>query len=151
MKKKNEKQMTAKEVCSVTLRGFKLLYRMQPKAILTSVILAIWSALTPYVGISFSAQIIDELAGGRNPERLWSLVLLTLGSAAIISLIGALLSRWNDAENEKIGSSYHHLFVAKNLDMDFVRVDDPETHKMLHTIEQNAAGGGWDSLRFGET
>ena len=53
MKKKNEKQMTAKEVCSVTLRGFRMLYRMQPKAILTSVILAIWSALTPYVGISF--------------------------------------------------------------------------------------------------
>ena len=148
MKKKNEKQMTAKEVCSVTLRGFKLLYRMQPKAILTSVILAIWSALTPYVGISFSAQIIDELAGSRNPERLWSLVLLTLGSAAIISLIGALLSRWNDAESEKIGSSYHHLFVAKNLDMDFVRVDDPETHKMLDTIEQNAAGGGWGLFKI---
>ena len=102
MKKKDEKQMTAKEVCSVTLRGFRLLYRMQPKAILTGVILAIWGALTPYVGISFSAQIIDELAGGRDPERLRSLVLLTLGSAAIISLISALLSRWNNAENEKM-------------------------------------------------
>ena len=148
MRKKDEKQMAAKEVWSVTLRGFRLLYRMQPKAILTDVILAIWSALTPYVGISFSAQIIDELAGSRNPERLWSLVLLTLGSAAIISLIGALLSRWNDAESEKIGSSYHHLFVAKNLDMDFVRVDDPETHKMLDTIEQNAAGGGWGLFKI---
>ena len=42
MKKKDEKQMTAKEVCSITVRGFKLLYRMQPKAILTGVILAIW-------------------------------------------------------------------------------------------------------------
>ena len=47
MRKKDEKQMAAKEVCSVTLRGFRMLYRMQPKAILTSVILAIWSALTP--------------------------------------------------------------------------------------------------------
>ena len=148
MKKKNEKQMTAKEVWSVTLRGFKLLYRMQPKAILTGVILAIWNALTPYVGISFSAQIIDELAGSRNPERLWSLVLLTLGSAAIISLIGALLSRWNNAESEKIWSSYRHLFVAKFLDMDFVRVDDPETHKMIRTIEQNTWGGGWGLLQI---
>ena len=143
MKKKDEKQMTAKEVCSVTLRGFRLLYRMQPKAILTGVILAIWGALTPYVGISFSAQIIDELAGGRDPERLRSLVLLTLGSAAIISLISALLSRWNNAENEKMWSSYRHLFVAKNLDMDFVRIDDPETHKMLNTIQENGWGGGW--------
>jgi len=148
MKKKDEKQMKAKEVWSVTLRGFRLLYRMQPKAILTSVILAIWSALTPYVGISFSAQIIDELAGGRNPERLWSLVLLTLGSAAIISLIGALLSRWNNAESEKMWASYHHLFVAKNLDMDFVRVDDPETHKMLRTILQNTWGGGWGLMQI---
>ena len=148
MKKKDEKQMTAKEVCSITLRGFKMLYRMQPKAILTSVILAIWSALTQYVGISFSAQIIDELAGSRNPERLWSLVLLTLGSAAIISLIGALLSRWNNAENEKMWSSYRHLFVAKFLDMDFVRVDDPETHKMIRTIEQNGWGGGWGLLQI---
>lgn len=147
MKKKDKKQMTTREVWSVTLRGFRLLYRMQPKALLTDVILAIWNALTPYVGISFSAQIIDELAGERNPERLWSLVLLTLGSAAIISLIGALLSRLNNAESKKVWSSYEHLFVAKNLDMDFVRVDDPETHKLLSTVQQNL-GGGWGLMRI---
>lgn len=148
MKKNDEKQMSAREVCSITFRGFKLLYRMQPKAILTGVILAIWNALTPYVGISFSAQIIDELAGGRDPEKLWTLVIWTLCSAAGIALVSALLSRWNNAENEKMGSSYQHLFVAKNLDMDFVRIDDPETHKMLYTIEQNAWGGGWGLMQI---
>ncbi len=147
MKKKDEKQMSFKEVCAVTIRAFKLLYRLQPAAMLTAVMLAVWGALTPYIGISLSAQIIDELANDRDPVRLRNLVLWTLGSAALISLISALLSRWNNAESEKMWSSYRHLFIEKNLNMDFVRIDDPETHKMLRTIEQNSWGGGWGLMR----
>ncbi len=34
--------------------------------------------------------------------------------------------------------------------MDFVRIDNPETHKMLNTIEENNWGGGWGLLRVYE-
>ncbi len=94
--------MSVRETVSVTLRAIRLLYKMQPKAIVLCITLAIWNALTPYVGISFSAQIIDELANGRDPERLRMLVLLTLGSAAILVLISAVLDRWHTAEGEKV-------------------------------------------------
>ncbi len=142
--------MSVRESLSVTLRAVRLLYSMQPKAIVLCILLAIWNALTPYVGISFSAQIIDELANGRDLDRLRTLVLLTLGSAAVIALVSAVLDRWQTAEGEKVWSSFRYLFIAKNFDMDFVRIDDPQTHKLLNTIEENNWGVGWGLLRVYE-
>lgn len=148
MKKKDENRMSLKNVLSVTARAFQLLYRLNPGIMISGVLSAIWGALTPYIGISLSAQIIDELSGGRDPVRLRNLVMWALGLAAVISLVGAVLNRWNNVEQEKMWIVYRHMFVEKQLDMDFVRVDDPETHKLYSTIQQNQKSSGWGIMRI---
>jgi len=143
MKKNKEKQMTNREAVRLNYRAFRTLYRMCPGLMLSSIINSVWGALTPYVGIYLSARLIGELAGGRDPMRLRTLVLWTLLSAAAIALIGAFLGQWRDIQNRKLWNSYTHLFVEKRLSMDFVRVDDSKTQKMMSTINQNQNGGGW--------
>ena len=145
--KKTEK-MSVKEVISITARAYKLLYKLSPQLMTSKMIKTILDALTPYVGIYLSAQIISELAGARSPERLRWLVLLTLCSAAAIALIGALLSRCYDAKTNELWIKYQHLFVEKDLSMDFVRLDSPDTHKLKSTIMQNTNGGGWGLTRL---
>ena len=46
--------------------------------------------------VYFSAQILNELAGARDPERLTTLALLTLSVTAALAIVTALLRRWKE-------------------------------------------------------
>lgn len=148
MKGQKNGQMSAKESVAVTMRTLRLLCHIYPGAIISRIAQIIWNALTPYVGIWFSARIISELAGERNPAELRNLVLLALLSAAVISLIGGLLGRWSDAENSRTWFADNYLFVDKNLRMDFVQLDNPETQNLLSVIQANRNSGGWGIQRL---
>ncbi len=146
--KENSRQMSARESAAITIRAFRLLCRIYPGVIISMIANIIWKALTPYVGIWFSARIIGELAGGRSPEVLKSLVLLSLASAAGISLVGGILGRWADGESRRTWFAEEYLFVDKNLQMDFVRFDHPETRRLLHDIEGSRRNSGWGLPRL---
>lgn len=148
MKKQKNRQMSAKESAAITARAFRLLCHIYPGVIISMIARIIWNALTPYVGIWFSARIIGELAGERNPAELRNLVLLALASAAGISLVGGILGRWADAESRRTWFAEQYLFVNKNLQMDFVQFDNPETQKLLHTIEASRQNSGWGLPRL---
>ena len=147
MSKNKKDKMSTREVLSITSRAFRTLYNLHPFVMVSGLARTIWGALTPYVGIYLSAQLIGELAGNRDPERLRALVLWTLISAAAIALVGSVLGRWNDAQSRKIWMAHEHMLVDKQLAMDFVRVDNSETQKILSTIKQNQNGGGWGMTR----
>ena len=147
MKKKQEESVTSREALKINLRAFRILYRMSPGIMVSGILDNIWRALSPYVGIYLSALLIDELAGNRNTDRLRTLVLWILLSAAVISLVGVTISRWKFAEDRKLWKSYDHLFVDKRLTMDFVHVDDSKVQKMMSTIHQNENGGGWGLVK----
>ena len=102
-----------------------------------------FAALTPYVEIYLSALLIDELTTTRLPERLTSLVLWIIGSAAVITLVQAILNRLHAVESSEMWEHIHHLFGKKMLSMDFVVIDSPSTHTLVSKIQQNTNGGGW--------
>ena len=68
MKKHNTKSW--KEAFRLNRRGFLYIFRSHPQMILSKTLQGVWAALTPYVGIYFSARVIQELAGGRDPGQL---------------------------------------------------------------------------------
>lgn len=140
-KKKDDGILSWRESFQITFRAIKLYYSRYPKWMTAGLLNTIWAAITPYIGISLSAQIIEELAGARDKERLTLLVLATLLSAALIALINALLKRYQKITG--VGAWYNRFLTEKTLDMDFCIVDMPETHRKLSTIHQTANGGGW--------
>ena len=81
-----------RETVQVNQRAFRIFFKQYPQTILSRLSSVIWNALAPYIGIYFSALIIDELAGGRDPERLLRLVVTTLVVGAVSALVTALLT-----------------------------------------------------------
>lgn len=63
----NKQRLSWLEMLKVNQRAYLLFYKRYPRMILSRFALIIWKALTPYVGIYFSALIIEELAGAKNP------------------------------------------------------------------------------------
>ena len=66
----NKQRLSWLEMLKVNQRAYLLFYKRYPRMILSRFALIIWKALTPYVGIYFSALIIEELAGAKNPGRI---------------------------------------------------------------------------------
>ncbi len=142
------KEASYKESLALAIRAIKLLYKAFPQFIVSLLAYRTWSAITPYIGIYFSAQIIGELNGAKDPKRLELLVLLAMGAAAVASLITALLKRWyNTHEAGFWYSKLGRIFAGKMLDMDFANLDRTETSDALNTILENQNNAGWGLTR----
>lgn len=143
------KKTSYKQSLAYTIRAIKLLYKAFPQFVVSLLTYQTWNALTPYIGIYFSAQIIAELTGAKDPKRLELLVLLALGAAAAASLITALLKKWYSTH--EAGFWYYktgRIFAGKMLDMDFANLDRTETSDALNTILQNQNNAGWGLTRI---
>ena len=143
MLKMNKKRMSVGDTVKLNNRALYIFYKRYPQMVLSRMISVIWNALAPYVGIYYSALVIEELAGSQDPERLRFLVLITLVSAAIIALVSALLNKWKEAQNAGLWWKVNHLFFEKFLDMDYVSRDETKTAELFSTIRQNQGGSGW--------
>ena len=143
MKNKN----SLKSSIAINNRALKLIYSKYPQMVISTILNAIWTALTPYVGVFLSALIVEELAGDKNIDRLKYLVLITLLTAAIISLVSALIKKWYDTNSANKLYKFEKFYIEKLFSMDFVSIDDIKTHELLSTIRQNGNGGGWGLYR----
>ena len=143
MLKMNKKRMSVGEAVKLNNRAFYIFYKRYPQMVLSRMISVIWNALTPYVGIYFSALVIEELAGSRDPHRLRFLVLITIVSAAVIALVSALLNKWKEAQNAGLWWKVNQLLFEKLLDMDYVSRDESATSELFSVIRQNQGGSGW--------
>ena len=141
--KKKKKLMSWKETWNTNKRLLHMLHTQRPRMLRVCILLDIWNALTPYVGIYLSALIIEELAGRRNPDTLLRLVLTSLILAALIALAGAFLNRVHAVENAGFYYYSRKLLDDKLMDMDFCIMDETQTGSALTTILQNQGGGGW--------
>ncbi len=140
---KNQKLKSWGETVKLNGRAFRIFYQHYPQMVLSRFLTVIWNALTPYVGIYLSALVIDELAGGRDTERLRFLVLLTLAISAVIALGSALLNKWRESQNAGLWYKVEHIFAEKLFEMDYTSLDDTKTAELLSTIRQNENSGGW--------
>ena len=141
--KKDKKLLTWRESWKLNRRAFSLIYKRYPHIIISRLVCVVWDALTPYIGIYLSALLITELTQGRNPSVITNLVLIILLSAAFISLAAAFLHKWRDIACAGLYYKIQQIFSEKMISMDYPDADNPKTHELYNTIDQNRNGGGW--------
>lgn len=135
--KKHNGLPSYKETWQAVMRACKIWKKYSPHYLLSIFLYAVSSAVTPYIGIYFSAQILNELAGERAPERLRFLVLLTVGATTGAALVTALLKRWKQVCGSAIWLRNLRVTADKLFSMDFASADAAKTHDLLSNIKQN--------------
>lgn len=136
------------EALRLNRRAFGVLRKQYPLLFVSSAAYAAVKALTPYVGIYLSALIINELAGGRDPQVLTRLVLIALISAAVLALLNAGLLRWKNYQHSASYFKLNRIYAEKLLSMDFQSVDDPHVHDLRSQIMQNQRFTGYGFQRL---
>ena len=129
-----------RDVIYVHLWAAKVWWRIDPKLFISTALLEIVNVLTPYITVWMSAQIINELAGGRSPEVLWKWVILTVSITAGLKLLSEALYHWMSAVHALEWDYEDKLLADKMMDMDFAAVESPETNELRFAIRKFQMG-----------
>ena len=141
--RKNKSHVPFKETVQFSLRGFRVWWKENPMLLLSVLICGVVSSLTPYVDIWILARLIDEIAGGRDPQTLTAYVMALMGTSAIFSLLCAGLTRWKNVQLACLWHTQNKVFTRKLLSMDFADMDDSHIQELRSRIWQNTDSGGW--------
>ncbi|MGN6715569.1 ABC transporter ATP-binding protein [Anaerocolumna jejuensis] len=141
--KKNKSSVSFKEAVRLTLRGLTVWWRENPMLLLSVPMCGIVDALAPYADIWLLAHLIDEIAGGRDPQMLKVYTFALMGTSAALSLLSAGLNRWKNVQLAGLWHIQNKVFNEKLLSMDFADMDDAHVQELRSQIWQNTDSGGW--------
>lgn len=125
----------------MNLKAFRLLYTKKPSAFVSSGISILFEILSPFAEIYLSAQILNELAGDRNAERLWRLIGITIGVTAILEIGKYFLVKWRDVANTDGYFLRRSIYAGKMMDMNYEDVENPKIRDLVSLIRQNEQWG----------
>lgn len=129
--------MKLKKRIQITKRGYALLNQYCPGLMRAKVAAAIAEALSPFVTIWFSAQIINEIAGERNKTRIMVYVLCIILLRLILSVIGNTFNKVIEEKQFGMWGYFRKIFSDKQMSMDFADLEDQEIQKMRQKADDN--------------
>ena len=85
---------------------------------------AIFNHLSPYFNLYLSAEIVDEVAGVMNQNRIIKLVIITVIGNFLISAIGAIIQRGYEQAKFILDQKETVMFYRKTLSLDYIDLED---------------------------
>ncbi len=121
--------MKLRERISVTRRGYRMLKTYCPGLIAAKTASACAEALTPFIAIWASAQVVGELTGSRNAGRLVILVLAAVALGFAFSMIRNALDRVIRLKESGMWNDFQKIFSDKQMRMDYASLEDQAIQK----------------------
>lgn len=129
-----------KEILNIHAWAAKIWWKIDPKLFVTTSLHAAIVAITPYITVWLSAQIINELSGNRSPDILWKWVILTVCITAGLKLLTEALYHWKESVHSMESFHEDKLMADKMMDMDFAVVEAPETNDLRISMRKFQIG-----------
>ena len=143
-----EKNMSWGESLRLTLRGWRIWWKLRPTILVSLALSALVKAVTPYTSIYFSARIIGELSQGRDPRVLAQWIGMLLGVTAGLILLNGAFSRWATWEKEQTRVENEKFYMDKMMDLDYSIMQNQQVCDLYSQIRQNENWAGWGLLQM---
>ena len=127
--------MTFKENISIIKRSYKFLYNLEKTYVIMHILHSLFSGLIPFVPIYMSALIIDELIGGKDPERLLIYVLVTIGLTFSLHMLNSLCGKIRDYHEDILYTNDDRAFTEKTMSLDYEKIEDTEIYLLREKIK----------------
>ena len=144
------KKATLGHAFDLHLRGAKLLHRVSPRYFLISTLYSVVTALTPYVTVFFSAQILKELALLRRAEVLWRWIIAGVLCTGLFAVLKAFLYQRDETLVDDLWGRKEILYAQKMFSMDYADIDKQENRDLRSQIWQNENWSGWGLMQVPE-
>ena len=137
-----------KKHISPIIRGIKTISTLPKPVIPSAVLSAVARACIPFINIWFGAQILNELVGARDQNRLILLVSLTIGLNLVGQAVNHALTRWSTYCRENNWGLIHKIYSDKLLEMDYVDAGNPNIQQTYSSIREHHNGMGFGFNRI---
>ena len=145
-----KEKVSMRNAITMHIRAIKELHSVTPKYFPLLTLYCVFNAITPYLTVFFSAQILKELAILRRADVLWQWVIVGVLSVGIAAVAKAMLyRRYNTLHNDLWGRK-EILFIHKMFSLDFSELDKQENHDLRAQIQQNENWSGWGLMKVVE-
>lgn len=142
-----KEKVNMRHAVNVQWRGMKELHKVSLSFFPILTLNCLVGAVTPYIAVFFSAQILKELATLRRADILWKWVIVSIFCVGIASILKALLQRRYDTLYSDLWGRKEILFIHKMFSLDFSELDKQETHDLRAQIQQNENWASWGFMR----
>jgi len=129
-------------------RGYGIVNRLTPTYIPLIVVTSLIKAVQPFMILFLSAQIINELAGARNVERITQYAVLAVGLAFILSVVNSVVSRRITTLNSTLWARFYFFLGHRYMQLDYDQVEDTKNNETLADIEAKTNGNGLGIFRL---
>lgn len=134
---------TIQSAWKMNIRAWKIWWKLCPRFFFSAGISSMVKALTPYVTIFLSAQIINELSGNRDVDVLAKWVILTLTCTSLCALLNSILKHWLNYEKSSAQSIDRQVYMKKMLDLDYEDIERQPIFDLYSQIIQTKYWSGW--------
>ena len=129
------------------LRAVRVLHKVSPRFFPLRTFSSLFSAVSPYVTVFFSARILRELATLRRVDILWRWVLAGVLCVGVVNALGAVLQRRYETLLSDLWGRKEILFIRKMFSLDFSELDKQENHDLRAQIRQNENWASWGLMK----
>ena len=123
-----------KELCLIG-KGITHIHRLAPGNLLLKMLKSTVEAALPFVDMYFSARIIDILLEKQKVSAALLQAGLLVGISLLLRLSAALLEIRNYEMFNGLFRKYNMMISDKIMELDYSRIEDPETHQRVRNIE----------------
>lgn len=134
----NQKKLT--KVIPVFKTLFPIIGRKYPGFFVIMILDMIFSSINPFISLTITPMIIDELLGARDVKKLITLVLILILGKGLITAITKLTHHRNMKYRERINNYLDWLLCQHTMDLDFQLTEDK---KALDQLEKARNGLSW--------
>ena len=132
-----------KSEIQTTLRGYKLLYKIDRDRIIYAVARAVVAAAMPYSTLYLTSRLISGLSEGLGWSRLMIYAALIVVITMFMSVLSAFVSRKVTVAHQNIWAETEMYFNSVNMKMQYQRLEDAQTHSKADRIFQAQNSNGY--------
>ncbi len=145
----SDKKFTAREKIASLKRGYKICGELAPGGIARKCAGSVLYIISSYVGIAFSGAIVGAITGENDLSSAVNYAVIF----ALVTLVQTTLNTvLNVSKAEQLDRSFEQngkmLIAKKCMELDYVRIENPETHRLKQQAENflYGDGGRWNGL-----
>ncbi|MCL2815400.1 MAG: hypothetical protein FWD23_12440, partial [Oscillospiraceae bacterium] len=125
------------KLMKTNIKGLKLVSKWRKRFIPLSVLNGLFANLAPFVTIYMSAEIVNELAGEKNKERLLFLVLFTIIADLSIVILSGAIDKLTALERISLENAEKRAFTEFGFKMDYEHLENPEIRQNRRKIDES--------------
>ncbi|MBD5104243.1 MAG: ABC transporter ATP-binding protein [Ruminococcaceae bacterium] len=120
------------------IRALKLLHSFCPSYFPLLAVKTLFNKLTPYFNLYMSAEVVNEIVGARDKDRLILLVVITVFGNFAIAIIEGILNRIFGHKETILNQRETAYFNRKTLTLDYADLENTEVRQLRRKITESA-------------